>query len=165
VVPRTLAENAGHNATEIISQLYAAHTGGKTNDGVNVEVHLFPFAALTEVRVQLLTSLLLSLCHQTGGTINAAEADILDLLASKASALKLAADAATTILRIDQVTLIPLSVRVLRPRELTVVSSSFANKRTHRSSWLALLAALSPRPWVPATPAKPVKKNENRQKV
>merc|ERR1711939_1066341 len=76
VVPRTLAENAGHNATEIISQLYAAHTGGKTNDGVNVE---------------------------TGGTINAAEADILDLLASKASALKLAADAATTILRIDQI--------------------------------------------------------------
>lgn len=76
VVPRTLAENAGHNATEIISQLYAAHTGGKTNDGVNVE---------------------------TGGTIDAAEAGILDLLASKASALKLAADAATTILRIDQI--------------------------------------------------------------
>lgn len=107
MVPRTLAENAGHNATEIISQLYAAHTGGKTNDGVNVEVPLFPFAALTNVRVQLLTIVAsLSLCHQTGGTINAAEADILDLLASKASALKLAADAATTILRIDQVTLI-----------------------------------------------------------
>jgi T-complex protein 1 subunit theta len=76
VVPRTLAENAGHNATETISQLYAAHTGGKANEGVDVE---------------------------TGGTVNAAEAGILDLLASKASALKLAADAATTILRIDQI--------------------------------------------------------------
>jgi T-complex protein 1 subunit theta len=76
VVPRTLAENAGHNATELISQLYAAHTAGKTNDGIDVE---------------------------TGSTINAAEADILDLLASKASAIKLASDAATTILRIDQI--------------------------------------------------------------
>jgi len=76
VVPRTLAENAGHNATEVISQLYAAHTAGKAHEGVDVE---------------------------TGGTVNAAEANILDLLASKASALKLAADAATTILRIDQI--------------------------------------------------------------
>jgi len=76
VVPRTLAENAGQNATEVISQLYAAHTAGKTLDGVNVE---------------------------GSGTINTVEAGIFDHLATKDNAIKLAADAAITILRIDQI--------------------------------------------------------------
>jgi T-complex protein 1 subunit theta len=39
VVPRTLAENAGLDATEVLSKLYAAHQGNeKGSIGVDVEV-------------------------------------------------------------------------------------------------------------------------------
>jgi len=76
VIPRILAENSGHNPTEFISSLYAAHAAGKVNDGVDVE---------------------------TGATIDAAAAGIVDLLSSKLHALKLATDAAVTILRVDQI--------------------------------------------------------------
>ena len=37
VVPRTLAENAGLNATDVITQLYAAHAAGQKAAGVDVE--------------------------------------------------------------------------------------------------------------------------------
>jgi len=36
VVPRTLAENSGQKATEVLSQLYAAHQEGKANFGFNI---------------------------------------------------------------------------------------------------------------------------------
>jgi T-complex protein 1 subunit theta len=36
VVPRTLAENAGLDAANIVAELYAAHKAGKTNAGINV---------------------------------------------------------------------------------------------------------------------------------
>ena len=39
VIPRTLAENAGVKATELISKLYAAHQGGDKNAGFDNEVH------------------------------------------------------------------------------------------------------------------------------
>lgn len=43
VVPRTLAESAGLDATEVLSRLYAAHHKGDNWDtGVDVEVRLFP---------------------------------------------------------------------------------------------------------------------------
>ena len=37
-IPRTLAENAGVKATEVISKLYAAHQGGDKNAGFDNEV-------------------------------------------------------------------------------------------------------------------------------
>jgi T-complex protein 1 subunit theta len=37
MVPRTLAENAGLNAMEIISSLYADHASGKTKVGIDLE--------------------------------------------------------------------------------------------------------------------------------
>ncbi len=43
VVPRTLAENAGMVAMDIISQLYAAHEKKQANVGVDVEVIYFIF--------------------------------------------------------------------------------------------------------------------------
>jgi T-complex protein 1 subunit theta len=36
-VPRTLAENAGLNAMEIISSLYAEHASGNIKDGIDLE--------------------------------------------------------------------------------------------------------------------------------
>jgi len=76
IVPRLLAENSGFSPAVVISALYAAHQAGKHHDGLDIE---------------------------TGGTIDAVGAGILDLLSSKQSALRLATDAAVTILRIDQI--------------------------------------------------------------
>ena len=75
-VPRTLAENSGQNATAIVAALYAAHAAGKASVGVDVD---------------------------GGETKDTAAAGILDCLAVKASAIKLAAETAITILRVDQI--------------------------------------------------------------
>jgi len=75
-VPRTLAENAGMNATEVVASLYAAHAAGKIHEGVDVVV---------------------------GGIGNAQEHGIFDLLSGKESAIRLATDAAISVLRVDQI--------------------------------------------------------------
>merc|ERR1719473_2514467 len=64
VVPRTLAENAGLDATNMIAEMYAAHKAGKTSVGIDVV---------------------------NGGT---ADCGVLDLLLTKREAIKLATDAA-----------------------------------------------------------------------
>ena len=76
VVPRTLAENSGQLATEAISALYAAHQAGNTEHGVDIE---------------------------DGSAKDMHAAGVLDVLATKRSAVKLAADAAITVLRVDTV--------------------------------------------------------------
>merc|ERR1719174_930897 len=73
VVPRTLAENAGLDATNMIAEMYAAHKSGA--DGVGIDV-------------------------VNGGT---GDNGILDLLHTKKEAIKLATDAAVTVLRVDQI--------------------------------------------------------------
>lgn len=37
MIPRTLAENAGLNAMEIISSLYAEHASGNTKVGIDLQ--------------------------------------------------------------------------------------------------------------------------------
>jgi chaperonin GroEL (HSP60 family) len=37
VFPRTLAENAGHDALTVLSELYSAHERGDIHAGVNIE--------------------------------------------------------------------------------------------------------------------------------
>ncbi|RXH89125.1 hypothetical protein DVH24_006103 [Malus domestica] len=76
MVPKTLAENAGQNAMEIISSLYAEHASGNTKAGIDLE----------EGR-----------CKDVS-TIN-----VWDLHITKFFALKYAADAACTVLRVDQI--------------------------------------------------------------
>jgi len=76
VVPRTLAENSGQLATEAISALYAAHQAGETNHGVDIG---------------------------DGSAQDMFAAGLLDVLATKRSAVKLAADAAITVLRVDTI--------------------------------------------------------------
>ena len=73
VVARTLAQNAGMNATEVISEMYAAHKAGNVGVGIDVE--------------ECVT----------------ADRGVLDLLATKKEAIKMAADAAITVLRVDQI--------------------------------------------------------------
>ena len=73
VVPRTLAETAGLDATKMLADLNAAHANGNDKAGVNLE----------EGKVD--------------------STDIVDLLNTKTSALTLAVDAALTVLRVDQI--------------------------------------------------------------
>jgi T-complex protein 1 subunit theta len=76
VVPRILAENGGLNSTDTISSLYAAHVAGNLKAGVDVE---------------------------QGGIKDMTAEDVWDLLTTKYWALKLATDAACTVLRVDQI--------------------------------------------------------------
>lgn len=78
VVPRTIAENAGTKATEVLSLLYAAHQEGKQNVGVDIEA-------------------------PTAATTDCLEAGILDLYLAKFWGLKFATAAACTVLKVDQI--------------------------------------------------------------
>lgn len=78
VVPMTLAENAGVKAKDLVSRLYAAHTNGQKNAGFNNEDPNEP-------------------------VFDAAAAGIVDNLNCKHWALLYAAQAACTVLRVDQV--------------------------------------------------------------
>lgn len=73
IIPRTLADTAGLDATQVVADLNAAHARGETMAGVNLEE----------------------------GTVEST--DIVDLLNTKASAFTLAVDAALTVLRVDQI--------------------------------------------------------------
>lgn len=76
VVPRTISENSGLVASEVVAALYAAHAAGQTMTGVDV---------------------------LTGQPRDLGEDGIHDLYSAKWWALKLAVDAASTVLRIDQI--------------------------------------------------------------
>ncbi|OSC97534.1 T-complex protein 1 [Trametes coccinea BRFM310] len=81
VVPRTLAENAlgGGEGNEVVSRLWAKHEGpGGEAWGVDVEA-------------------------ETDGTLSATEHQILDSLAAKQWAIKLATEAATSVLSVDSI--------------------------------------------------------------
>lgn len=76
VVPRTLAENAGLNATTVVTQMIAAHSKGDTHASIHLE---------------------------SGEVKSASEMGVFDLYGTKYWAVKLAADAAITVLGIDQI--------------------------------------------------------------
>ncbi|KAM0793383.1 hypothetical protein ACM66B_000837 [Microbotryomycetes sp. NB124-2] len=79
VVPRTLAENAGLDATEVLSRLYAAHQADESGvAGVDIEA-------------------------ENGGVIDASKAEIYDLLAATRWALRYGTDAAISVLRVDSI--------------------------------------------------------------
>ncbi|XP_066362407.1 T-complex protein 1 subunit theta-like isoform X3 [Miscanthus floridulus] len=76
MVPRTLAENAGLSAMEIISSLYAEHASGNVKVGIDLE---------------------------EGACKDGSTLKIWDLYVTKFFALKYSADAACTVLRVDQI--------------------------------------------------------------
>lgn len=77
-LPRTMAENAGVKPTELVSNLYAAHSAGEKHAGFNIE-------------------------GECCSTIDSLEAGILDSWLVKHWAIKFATDAACTVLRVDQI--------------------------------------------------------------
>ncbi|CAN1245722.1 T-complex protein 1 subunit theta [Linum grandiflorum] len=76
MVPNTLAENAGLDAMQIISSLYAEHASGNAKVGIDLEE---------------------GVCKDVSKT------NVWDLHVTKFFALKYAADAACTVLRVDQI--------------------------------------------------------------
>jgi len=76
VVPRTLAENAGQNATSIVATLYAKHMEGNVHFGVDVEG------------------------HDVADTV---KLKVFDHLLTKKRAIELATNSVVTILRINQI--------------------------------------------------------------
>jgi T-complex protein 1 subunit theta len=86
VIPRTLAESAGLDATEVLSRLYAAHQ--------RKESQKVQFWWCTGVDIE----------NSDGtGILDAEEDGILDLLVTKQWAIKLATEAARTVLSVDQI--------------------------------------------------------------
>lgn len=75
VFPRTLAENSGQKPSEIVSSLYNEHKQGRKHVGVNID----------------------------GGVVDHSETGVFDCYMAKKSALRLANDAAVTVLRVDQI--------------------------------------------------------------
>jgi T-complex protein 1 subunit theta len=85
VIPRTLAESAGLDATEVLSRLYTAHATqkGRKDDEWTVGVDIEN--------------------DDNTGILDAKEEGILDLWVSKSWAIKLATEAARTVLSVDQI--------------------------------------------------------------
>ncbi|KAJ3271254.1 T-complex protein 1 subunit theta [Terramyces sp. JEL0728] len=78
VIPRTLAENAGLDSTEVISKLYASHQQGEKEMGINIE-------------------------SEDNGILDTKEKHIFDIFSVKEFAIKQATNTALTILSVDQI--------------------------------------------------------------
>merc|ERR1712001_370502 len=87
VVPKMLAENTGVKANVVVAELAAAHAEGKTNAGFDIDSD----SSSTPKE------------DGTRHTVDAVEKQVFDLLMSKHWALKYATNAASTILRVDQI--------------------------------------------------------------
>lgn len=99
VVPRILAENAGQDPTDVISALYAAHAGagasaaaagGAGGDAAAPAARSAGFTVGVDI-------------DGDRATTDAAAAGIWDSLPTKLSALRLASEAAITVLRVDTI--------------------------------------------------------------
>ncbi|ORY32299.1 chaperonin Cpn60/TCP-1 family [Naematelia encephala] len=78
VVPRTLAENAGLNAEDVVSALYKAHADGDVAAGVDIE-------------------------GEGDGVLHKENARVADSFAAKDWAIKLGTEAAISVLRVDSI--------------------------------------------------------------
>jgi T-complex protein 1 subunit theta len=79
VVPRTLAENAGLSAEDVVSALYKAHQDGQVDAGVEIDA------------------------EDAEGVMRAGVKGILESYAAKDWAIKLATEAAISVLRVDSI--------------------------------------------------------------
>ncbi|KAI4110476.1 MAG: hypothetical protein LQ339_001342 [Xanthoria mediterranea] len=110
IIPKTLAESAGLDATEVLARLYARHhkaaktaavkaddTSSGTSEGSSEEES-------SEEDDEAGWTLGVDIENDDGtGTLDAKEEGILDLLISKQWAIRLATEAARTVLSVDQI--------------------------------------------------------------
>lgn len=88
VIPRTLTDSAGLDTTEVLSRLYTAHQ--RTNQSADDKKPYWTTGADLE-------------SSSAEGTLDTVEEGILDLMASKSWAIRLASEAARTVLSVDQI--------------------------------------------------------------
>lgn len=109
VIPRTLAESAGLDATEILARLYTAHQQRgnvksrqqvEESDEDDAESNEETTATSESEDPYWTTGVDL---ETTDGILDAVDDEILDLMVSKGWAIKLATDAARTVLSVDQI--------------------------------------------------------------
>ncbi|KAI9659290.1 MAG: T-complex protein 1 subunit theta [Bathelium mastoideum] len=92
VVPRVLADSAGLDATEVLARLYTAHSHQSPSSGKKDKEQLE--VCTTGVDLE----------NDDGtGTLDAEDEGILDLMVTKSWAVKLASEAARTVLSVDQI--------------------------------------------------------------
>ena len=106
VIPRTLAESAGLDATQVLADLYAGHhqasSSSKQANGQDSEDSSEEDE--DEESDEDDWCLGVDVENENGrGTLDAQESEILDLLVSKQWAIRLATEAARTILSVDQI--------------------------------------------------------------
>lgn len=99
VIPRTLAESAGLDATQVLATLYAAHhKSSPKSDSSSSSSSSESSEAEDEWTMGV------DIENEDGtGTLDAKEEGILDLLISKQWAIRLATEAARTVLSVDQI--------------------------------------------------------------
>ena len=100
VIPRTLAESAGLDATEVLATLYAAHH--KSSNAADEEEDDDDDEEDEEEEPDWTMGVDVENDDGTG-TLDAKEEGILDLLVSKQWAIRLATEAARTVLSVDQI--------------------------------------------------------------
>ena len=102
VIPRTLAESAGLDATEVLARLYTAH-----HDAAPVSKHPNGTAQdedEDDEEEDEVPTMGVDIENNDGtGTLDAEEEGILDLMVTKSWAIKLATEAARTVLSVDQI--------------------------------------------------------------
>ena len=96
VVPRTLAENAGLNAEDVISGLYKAHGEGSVDAGVAIDSDGHASASQGVLGVGATPAGDAGVTSMTAG-------GVLDSYAAKDWAIKLATEAAISVLRVDSI--------------------------------------------------------------
>lgn len=99
VVPRSIAESAGLDATEVLSRLYAAHSRkDEWTTGVDIEVSfIYELSHPVHFTDQSRQN------EEDTGILDSQDAGILDLMVTKSWAIKLATEAARTVLSVDQI--------------------------------------------------------------
>ena len=113
VIPRTLAESAGLDATEVLASLYAAHhksstsvsnKNPKNNNNNNASASASDDDDDEDEDEEEDWCIGVDVENEDGtGTLDAKEEGILDLLVSKQWAIRLATEAARTVLSVDQI--------------------------------------------------------------
>ncbi|MCJ1346977.1 T-complex protein 1 subunit theta [Peltigera leucophlebia] len=108
VIPRTLAESAGLDATEVLAKLYSDHHGANAAESSEKseeeDEEEESEESSEESEDDPLWTMGVDIENEDGtGTLDAKEEGILDLLVSKHWAIRLASEAVRTVLSVDQI--------------------------------------------------------------
>lgn len=104
VIPRTLAESAGLDATEVLARLYTAHSNSNKRSSEDGEDDDDDDDDEDDDEEEPYWTTGVDLESSDGtGVLDTVEEGILDLMASKSWAIKLATESARTVLSVDQI--------------------------------------------------------------